>query len=191
MPFGNPSRYMINEFSYALNVWAFEVFPIFRGFSKHKGQKFPRMLCWGPSKQAFYCVIIDNFFHAENRFNKFIVNVVVGTEQERQNYPVALQFSDDSSSCSSNEVERATHHALIIAELEEQVRCRHIDLKTPSSNQVIPSPNLLEVVAAAEVSRKSQRCEYGREDDCGFPNWSLITPNASTIDKWVSSGTDT
>ncbi|KAK4338007.1 hypothetical protein RND71_042494 [Anisodus tanguticus] len=69
---GNHCRYMINGFPYALNVWAFEVFLAFRGFSKYKAQKLPRMLCWGPSKQ-----------HVYRRFNKYNVNAIVTTEQGR------------------------------------------------------------------------------------------------------------
>ncbi|XP_060211360.1 uncharacterized protein LOC132638531 [Lycium barbarum] len=99
------TRYMISGFPYALNVWLLEVFPIFRGFSSFHGLKSPRMLSWGPSKQVDYKVITDNFFHAEKRFKKFIVHaVVVGTEQEMLDYPVALKFPDDSGPCSSRAV---------------------------------------------------------------------------------------
>ncbi|KAJ8528558.1 hypothetical protein K7X08_022250 [Anisodus acutangulus] len=90
-------------------------------------------------------------------------------------------------------VKRETRHALIIVELEEKVRSGLIDLKTSGSNEGLPSPNPLEVVAAAEVSRKRQRCEDGIEDDSGFPHLNLITPykDASIVDKWLNSGTDT
>ncbi|XP_059280904.1 uncharacterized protein LOC132034513 [Lycium ferocissimum] len=104
MSFNSHMTYMINGFPYALHVWAIELFPIFREFSKYNGLKFPRMLRWGPSKQAPYNVVTKNFFHAENRFNRFHVNSIVVMGQERHNYPVALQFAFDSGSCSSSVV---------------------------------------------------------------------------------------
>ncbi|KAJ8554556.1 hypothetical protein K7X08_025234 [Anisodus acutangulus] len=179
MSCGSHCRYMINDFPYALYILAFEVFPAFRGFSKYKAHKLLHMLCSGPSKQPVYRVIIDNFFHAEHRFSKYNVNVVVATEQERQNYPVALQFTDDPGSCSSS------------VTLPSRMFDHIVD--TPSSNEGLPSSNPLEVGTTADVSRKRQRCEDGIEDDSGYPHWELITPDndSSTIDKQLSSGIDT
>ncbi|KAK4377411.1 hypothetical protein RND71_003707 [Anisodus tanguticus] len=312
---GSYCRYMIG-FPYALNICAFEVFPALCEFLKYKAQKLSRMLCWGPSKQPVYRVIIDNFFHAEHgvvsdlkkkldderttidtgsrlnsRFeelDKKIVRVINAVDNliclhdETKSCFIAAEsvkrtclesridgleskfvsviytieslvrvhrenksclacgfdkrhsvladpmndvvkfdlhsqtdlqpFLEDMLCKSTSTIKESAYvlHILCdaaastpnelygktqtLSQIEEQIteEKKTLDLKAPNSNEGLPSPNPLKVVATAEVSRKRHRCENGIEDDSGFPHWDLITPynDSSTVDKQFS-GIDT
>ncbi|KAK4348274.1 hypothetical protein RND71_034613 [Anisodus tanguticus] len=189
MAYRSHCRYMINEFPYDLNVWVLEVFPIFRGFSKYKDQKLPQdlqpfpkdMLCkeTSPTKESASLLHI-------------LCDVAASTPNGL--YGKTNTFSYQRENLGRKE-RRACNTSCInhSRELEENVKSGLIDLKTPSSNERLPSPNPLEVVTIVEVSRKRQRCEDGIEDDSGFPHWDIITPDkdASTVDKQLSFGTDT
>ncbi|XP_060184963.1 uncharacterized protein LOC132614514 [Lycium barbarum] len=57
-----------------------------------------------------------------------------------------------------------------------------------SSNEA--SQNVNEVAAAVEDCRKRPRCEDGNKEDDGYPNWYLLTPSSTPVEKRLSSGTD-
>ncbi|XP_059295380.1 uncharacterized protein LOC132048700 [Lycium ferocissimum] len=57
-----------------------------------------------------------------------------------------------------------------------------------SSNEA--SQNVNEVAAAIEDSRKCLRCEDGNKEDDGYPNWYLLTPSSTLVEKRLSSAVE-
>lgn len=57
-----------------------------------------------------------------------------------------------------------------------------------SSNEA--SQNVNEVAAAVENSRKRPRCKDGNKEDDGYPNWYLLTPSSTPVEKRLSSAVE-
>ena len=57
-----------------------------------------------------------------------------------------------------------------------------------SSNEA--SQNVNEVAAAVEDSRKRPRCEDENKEDDGYPNWCLVTPSSTPVEKRLSSAVE-
>ncbi|KAJ8557440.1 hypothetical protein K7X08_003065 [Anisodus acutangulus] len=181
---GSYCNYVMSDFSYAFNVWALEVFFIFRGYSQQKPRKFPRMLCWGLMRQSAYNIIVDKYFHAEHRFMTFVVNVVA-TDQEMHHFLVALQFPADASSSSSCAI---FTHGLIDHLVDE------VDDQTLHSQQIgdvnlpIVEATSVDIPVLDKVFCKRRRCDDGKKDDDDLSCWNLIRHEDSMVEKCTSFG---